>query len=126
MRKKILVIGLILTAIITILLIVVKETYNLSPEFNYISAKLDIRNGNCRIVNVGEHKISLKEKETEALASKYGFKNVYIDKVTSNELKGINNYSEVIEIYLTLRNGPNWKANYQNELDSIFMKTAPR
>jgi hypothetical protein len=124
MRKKILIIVLILATIITIFLIV-RHNYNLSPEYNYITAKLDIKNGNCRIVHTGEHIISLKDQEIEAVAAKYGFRNVYIEKPTSNELNGINNYNKAIEIYLTLRNGYNWKANYQNEIDSILMRAAP-
>lgn len=124
MRKQFLIIGLILTASITIILIV-RKNYNLSPEYNYVTAKLDIKNGNCRIINVGEHIISSKERETEAVASKYSFRNVHLKKVTSNELKGINNYNETIEIYLAFRNGINWKAHYQNEIDSISMRTVP-
>lgn len=124
MRKKILIIGLILAAVVAILLFV-RNNYNLSPEYNYFTAKLDIKNGNCRIVNVGGHIISSNEQEAKVVASKYGFRNIYVEKATSSELKGITNYNEAIEIYLALRNGSNWREKYQKEIDSIFMRTAP-
>ena len=46
--------------------------------------------------------------------------NIYIEKVESNKvLTGISNYNNVIESYLNLRNGSNWKEKYEFELDSI-------
>ena len=121
MRNKFLIIGLILAAVITILLIV-KKNYSLSPEYNYITAKLDIKNSNCRFVNVMDSIIPLKEKEIKKVSSKYGFKNVYLKKATQNEMKGIRNYNETIEIYLNFRNGSDWRDNYQKEIDSLYGK----
>ncbi|AXY77631.1 hypothetical protein D3H65_28220 [Paraflavitalea soli] len=122
MRKTYLIIALILGAVLTALLIV-KKNYDQSPEYNYLTAKLDIRKGNCRLVRVGTHTISPQEQAIEGVASKYGFKNVYIEKVSARERKGIDHYNETIEIYLSFRNGPDWKANYQHEVDSILKIT---
>jgi len=119
MRKKYLIFILIIAAIVTAL-IIVKRNYALSPEYNYITAKLDIRNNNCKIVSVGEHAFSANDSVIQVIASRYRFTNVYIEKPTSNERKGINNYNEIIEIFLDVRNGPNWKARYQNEVDSVL------
>ncbi len=122
MSKKILLIGLISAALITVIFLV-RKTYNLSPEYNYITAKLDIKNGNCRIVRVGEHTIQSNSQVTKAIYSKYGFRNVYIEKAGSDEINGINNYNRVIETYLAFRNRTYWKADYQKEIDSILVKT---
>ena len=55
------------------------------------------------------------------VAARYGFTNVYIEKYTPQQTeKGINDYNDLIETYLTLRNGSNWKASYKTEVDSIY------
>ena len=124
MRKKTIIIALIAAAII-FAIIVVKRNYSLSPEYNYITAKLDIRSGNCRIVNVGTHIASANDSAIQSIALKYMFTNVYIENPTPNVRKGINNYNETIDIYLAIRNGADWKARYQTEVDSILMKSVP-
>ncbi|MEP7236476.1 MAG: hypothetical protein ABI685_01370 [Ferruginibacter sp.] len=120
MPKKILIIsGSILILIFTAIFIV-WQNYASSPEYNYVTAKLDIKNGNSRILNLVDSIIPVKEKEIQTIASKYGFKNVYLGKVTSNELNGIKNYNETIEMYLNLRNGSDWRFKYQKEIDSLY------
>lgn len=91
------------------------------PDFNYFTAKLDIKNGNARLINIGYRLHSSKDKEIDMIASKYGFKNDFIGYDTTKEkMKGIKNYNEAIETYLTLRNGPNWRIGYQKEIDSVY------
>jgi uncharacterized protein YxeA len=119
MPKKIfIIIGSILILIFTAIFIVWRN-YATSPEYNYVTAKIDIRNDNIRVVNLVDSIIPYKEKEIQTIASKYGFKNVYPGKVTSNEMKGIKNYNEIIEMYLNVRNGSDWRHNYQKEIDSL-------
>jgi hypothetical protein len=55
------------------------------------------------------------------VAAKYGFKNIYLGNDTTTQIvSGINNYNEVMEAYLQLRNGINWREIYQREVDSIY------
>jgi len=119
MRKKIFFIPGSILIVIFAAIFIVWRNYASSPEYNYVTAKLDIKNGNSRVVNVEDSIIPFKEKLIQTIASKYGFKNVYLQKVTSNEMNGIKNYNEVIEMYLNLRNGSDWRYNYQKEIDSL-------
>lgn len=120
MRRKILFTGLALFLILVIsILLMVWQNYNQSKEYNFVTAKLDIRDGNCRLVTIGSHKQSSKEKAIDSIATRYGFKNVYLENATTNETKGIKNYNETIEIFLAIRNGPGWRYRYQKEIDSL-------
>ncbi len=56
----------------------------------------------------------------QVIAAKYGFKNVYLKKINPGEMKGIRQYNETIAMYLNLRNGADWKYNYQKEIDSLY------
>ncbi len=108
-------------AAIIFALLVVRQNYKNSPDYNYITAKLDIRNKNVRIINVGLRKPSSKDSEIDSIESGYGFKNVYIGYDTTQQiLSGISNYNEVIEAYLKLRNGIDWRENYQRKVDSLY------
>jgi len=120
MRKRLLIAGTIALLIITVVYIL-WQVYDLSADYNYVTAKLDIKNDQVKIINVGPHKISSEDKELELLAARYGFKNIYLEKFTPQQTeKGIKNYNEMIENYLILRNGSNWKRNYQHEVDSLY------
>ncbi|MEO6721906.1 MAG: hypothetical protein ABIN67_16175 [Ferruginibacter sp.] len=102
-------------------MIVIRQNYKNSPDYNYITAKLDIKNNNARIINIGLRKPSLKDNEIDMVAAKYGFKNIYIGNETKKQiLTGIINYNSVIESYLELRNGSNWRKFYQLEVDSLY------
>ncbi|MEO6542301.1 MAG: hypothetical protein ABIN74_14960 [Ferruginibacter sp.] len=120
MRKKVFFIITPILILFCIVIIITWQSYAASPEYNYVTAKLDIKNGNSRVVNVVDSINPTKEKEIQTIASKYGFKNVYLEKISSNERKGIKQYNETIEIYLNFRNGPNWKYDYQQEIDSLY------
>ena len=120
MRKVILIICLILIVVIFALL-VVRQNYKNSPDYNYITAKLDIQNKNAGIINIGPRKPSSKDNEIDMVAARYGFKNIYIKNETRKQiLTGINNYNSVMESYLKLRNGINWRKIYQLEVDSLY------
>jgi len=124
MRKLILIIGSILIMVILVI-IIIWQNYKNSPEYNFISAKLDIKNGNARIINMGPRKITLKDKEIDEVSDKYGFKNIFIGyDTTKQNISGINNYNEVMEAYLKVRNGINWRKYYQLEFDSIYKEAS--
>ena len=120
MPKKLVIAGTLLIVLITAI-IIMWQNYELSSDYNYFTAKLDIKNGRVQVVNVGSPVDSSKDKEIEMAAAKYGFKNIYIKlDTTIHKMKGINNYNEVVEAYLVLRNGNNWRATYQKEVDSLY------
>ena len=119
MKKWILISGLILLVFV-IAILIIRQNFKYSPEYNYITAKIDIQKGNIKLVTVGFQISSPFDKEIELLDKKYGFKNIYIEKETSkNILSGIDNYNSVINGYLNLQNGNNWREKYQVEVDSI-------
>ncbi len=126
MRKKIFFILGSILIVIFIAVIVLWQSYASSPQYNYVTAKLDIKNDNSRIVNVTDSINALIEKKIQVIASKYGFTNVYLQKISSGEMKGIRQYNETIEMYLNFRNGPHWKYNYQKELDSLYRVSPPK
>jgi hypothetical protein len=120
MRKRIIVTGVVVALLISTVYIV-WQVYDLSADYNVATAKLDIKNGNAKIIHIGVPKITSKDKEIELLAASYGFKNVYIEKFTPQQTeKGINGYNKLVENYLRLRNGFNWKNKYQTEVDSLY------
>ena len=120
MRKAILIISLIVIAAITVIL-VVRQNFKGSPDYNFITAKLDIKNGKQRIIHTGFRKPSSKDSEIDSLTAAYGFKNVYIGYDTTKQIiRGIHNYNDVIETYLNLRNGSGWREKYQREVDSLY------
>ena len=120
MRRVVIIICSILIVIIFALL-VVRQNYKNSPDYNYITAKLDIKNKNARIINVGLRKPCSKDNEIDSVEAEYGFKNIYIGYDTTKQIiSGINNYNEVMEAYLKLRNGINWRENYQLKVDSLY------
>jgi len=120
MRKKILIACSILVLLISAISILWRA-YDLSSDFNYASAKLDIKNGNAKVIHVGVHEVSAKEKEIEMIAARYGFKNIYVEKFTPKQTEnGIKNYNELIDTYLAFRNGPGWKDRYKKEIDSVL------
>lgn len=120
MRKRLLT-GSIAVLLVILIVYLIWHTYDLSTDYNYATAKFDIKNGNAKIIRTGAHKISSKEKDLELLAARYGFKNVYVEKFTAQQTeKGIKDYNELIETYLVLRNGSGWKENYQREADSLL------
>jgi len=120
MRKAIIIICSILAAVIFALL-VVRQNYKNSPDYNYITAKLDIANKNAKIINIALRKPSLKDNEIDSVEAVYGFRNIYIGYDTTKQIvSGINNYNEVVEAYLKIRNGSSWRENYQRKIDSLY------
>jgi len=124
MRKAALIIGSVLIAAI-IALLVIRQSYKDSPDYNYVTAKLDVYNKDAKIIHVGHRIPSPKDNEIDMVAAKYGFKNIYVGYDTTREImSGINNYNQVMEAYLKLRNGIDWREAYLKEVDSLY-KTGP-
>lgn len=120
MTKKLLIALLILAATIAVV-IIIRHNYELSSNYNYITAKLDIKNGDVKLVNVGDTEQVTRAIEINIIAARYGFQNVYLSTDSAkNEMKGIKNYNELIEAFLNLRNGNQWKESYQKEVDSLL------
>ena len=120
MRKRLLIISAILILVISGV-VIFWQNYKNSPDYNYLTAKLDIKNGNVRIVHIGYRTPSSKDKEIDMITAKYGFENIYIGYDTTKEkMNGIKNYNEMTETYLALRNGSTWRLSYQKEIDSFY------
>jgi hypothetical protein len=120
MRNGILLISLILAGLIFALLIA-RQNFKNSPDYNFITAKLDIKDNKMQIINIGLRKPCTKDSEIDMVAARYGFRNIYVENKTRKQiLRGINDYNSLMESYLTLRNGMNWRKYYQWEVDSLF------
>lgn len=119
--RKILLTASILLILAIIVIMVFRQNYKGSPDYNYIAAKLDIGNGNIRIINTGYRIPCSKDSLIDLATAKFGFKNIYIGyDTTADKIKGIKNYNELMETCLTVRNGNNWRRIYQKELDSLY------
>ncbi|RCS28533.1 hypothetical protein DUT90_00025 [Polaribacter sp. WD7] len=94
--------------------------FGLFNRFNYLTAKIDGWRNSARIVTTepplhpcGVPCIGLKED--------YGFHEHYTScNQTGPTIRGIKAYNAEIEKYLNKRNGKDWRAKYQAELDSLI------
>lgn len=122
--RKLLFIAASILVLIIIVIIAFVQNYKGSPDYNYIAAKLDIGNGNIRIINTGYRIPCTKDSEIDLATARYGFKNIWIGyDTTAEKIKGIRNYNELMEAYLTIRNGNDWRVSYQKEVDSLCKLT---
>lgn len=119
MKKGVFILGSILLIFI-IAILIIKQNFKNSPDYNYITAKIDIQKGNVKLITVGARTSNPFDKQIEILDKKYGFTKINIEKETSKKvLSGIANYNSVINSFLILKNGNNWREKYQAEFDSI-------
>lgn len=101
---------------------IINRNYKNSPEFNYITAKLDINRGKARIVHIGR-KDSMPG--IDAISKNYGFSNVYVEhNIPKQVVSGIKNYNEVVLAYLAIRNGKDWRKKYEWKIDSLHKNQA--
>ena len=120
MRKKILLASLIIICI-TSLVIFLWWNFGLFSSYNYFTAKRDIKNGNVKFVSFGLPLPCSKDGEIKMVMNKYGFKDSNIGCiVTKQEINAIETYNNVVEQYLTQKNGKNWLTTYQKEVDSLY------
>ena len=86
--------------------------------YNYFTAKRDIRNGKIQLVSFG---LPLPELIQEAeIRKKYGFSRSNVGcVVTTDFIRGISIYDDIVESYLNKRNGHDWRLRYEREIDSV-------
>ena len=120
MKRNVIILICSILIMILLVLVAVRAYYKNSPDYNYITAKQDIKNKKIRIINIGIRKPSSKDKEIDSIELEFGFKNTYIGYDTTRQIiAGINNYNEIMEAYLKMRNGLNWRQHYQRKVDSL-------
>jgi hypothetical protein len=100
--------------------------YGLNEEYNYFTAKQDIRKGKIQLLettgltlpdpntNVDWNKKQNAEKKVE---KQFGYKTINLGCTWTN---GIGIYNSVMENYLDKVNGKNWRANERQMFDSIM------
>jgi hypothetical protein len=100
--------------------------YGLDEEYNYFTAKRDIKNGKVQILetglllpnpNVDWEKQQAAEKIVE---KRFGYKSVYLECIVTN---GIGIYNNVMEDYLDKANGKNWRVKSRQTFDSLIILT---
>ena len=102
--------------------------YGLNEDYNYFSAKRDIKNGKIQILETGlilpEPNVDwVKKQETEKkLEEQFGYKSVYLGCIVRH---GIGIYNSVMEDYLEKVNGKNWRTKERQMLDSITNSNKP-
>jgi len=92
--------------------------YGLRQEYNYFTAKRDVKKGNVQVLSAGliiyfEHDTILNEKIRAVIEKKYGFKSKEVGCIY---YEGIGFYNHVMEDYLVERNGPNWRSRFNKEI----------
>ena len=95
--------------------------YGLDEEYNYFTAKRDIKNGKVQILETGLllptsdwDKRQAAQKITE---NYFGYKSIYLGCVVTN---GISTYNFIMEDYLDKRNGKEWRLRERQMRDSII------
>ena len=112
------------TIIISITLLAVAGNLSLAwwtgcfTPYNYFTAKRDIRNGKIQLVSFG---LTLPELIQEAeIRKKYGFSRLNVGCIVTTDLiKGISIYDNIVESYLNKRNGHDWRLRYEREIDFV-------
>ena len=89
-----------------------------------IEAKNDIKNDNVAYKFAGGFEISVFNQQTEnkidSIYKKYGIKHINTGCIIDLlEIQAQEKYSETVEPYLEKRNGKNWKANMEAEIEKI-------
>ena len=103
--------------------------YGLNEEYNYFTAKRDIKNGKVQILETGlllpTPNIDWdKQQEAKKITANYfGYNSIYLGCTVTN---GISIYNSVMEDYLDKRNGENWKIRQRQMLDSIINSNTPK
>lgn len=97
--------------------------YGLNEEYNYFSARRDIKNGKVQILETGlalpDPNVNWEKKQgAEKIAeTQFGYKSVSIGCTVTH---GIDIYNSVMEDYLRKVNGKNWRIKERKIIDSIM------
>ena len=97
-------------------IVLLKYEYGVFERFNYFTAKQDIRNDNINIVSYGE--IGDVIYIERSLEKKFGFTNIYMGCTIKGN--GYKHYNNVMFDYLKEKNGIDWKAKYDFNVDSCY------
>ncbi len=99
------------------------DYYGLDEEYNYFTAKHDIRNGKIQFLETGlispEPNVDWNKKQDakKKIEKQFGYKSIYLGCIVTN---GTYIYNTVMEDYLEKVNGKNWKTKERQMLDSIM------
>lgn len=105
------------------------SNYGLDEDYNYFSAKRDIRKGKIQILETGltlpEPNVDWdKTQEAERkLEKQFGYKSIDLGCTVT---QGIGIYNSVMEDYLEKINGEDWRAKERHMLDSIMNPNKPK
>lgn len=97
--------------------------YGLNEDYNYFTAKRDIKNGKVQILETGlilptPNVDWNKQQEVEKItANHFGYKSVYLGCTMTH---GIDIYNIVMEDYLDKVNGKNWRVKSRQMFDSLM------
>lgn len=103
--------------------------YGLDEEYNYFTAKQDIKSGKIQILETGlllpDPGVDWeKQQAAKKIAEQnFGYKSVYLGCTVTN---GIGMYNEVMEDYLDKVNGKDWRAKERQMRDSILKSVTPK
>lgn len=102
--------------------------YGLDEEYNYFTAKRDIKNGKVQILETGlilpEPNVDWEKKQDaeKRAENQFGYKSVYLGCTVTH---GIDIYNSVMEDYLEKVNGKNWRTKKRKIIDSILNTNSP-
>lgn len=97
--------------------------FGLNEEYNYFTAKQDIRKGKIQLLETGlilpEPNVDWNKKQDaeKKIEKQFGYKSIYLGCTVTN---GIDIYNSVMEDYLEKVNGKNWRTKERQTLDSII------
>ena len=99
--------------------------YGLNEEYNYFTAKQDIRNGKIQLLETGfilpdpNANVDWNEKQDveKKIEKQFGYKTINLGCTVTN---GIYIYNSVIEHYLEKVNGKNWRTKERQMFDSLM------
>ena len=95
--------------------------YGLNGEYNYFTAKQDIKNSKIQILKTGlglpEPNVDWNNKQDAEtkIEKQFGYKSMSLGCIVTN---GIDIYNAVMEDYLEKVNGKNWRTKERQALDS--------
>lgn len=97
--------------------------YGLNEEYNYFTAKRDIKKGKIQILKMGllmpDPNISWEKQQAiqRIVEKRFGYKSLYLGCVATN---GCFIYNKVMEDYLDKINGKDWRIKARQMCDSIL------
>ena len=103
--------------------------YGLNEEYNYFSAKRDIKNGKIQLLETGlflpEPNIDWDKKQDveKRLEKQFGYKSIYLGCSVTH---GIGIYNSIMEDYLEKVYSKNWRSKQQRMSDSLMNSNNPK